>query len=99
MYIFFLHLYTKQIQAFIKTYSDRHGFVDYSATKHLSRAVGELTDEARLNLTKGQPPTAMFVALAIAVEIVQVINYGADDSNGEPGSYIEDAFEIPEAAA
>ncbi|WP_163308543.1 SWIM zinc finger domain-containing protein [Dysgonomonas sp. 521] len=88
-------LYTKQAQALIKTYSGRHGFVDYSEAKRLARAVGEMIEEAKASLDKGQYRIAMFIALAVAEEMVQVLNY-ADDSNGELGGCIEDAFEVLE---
>ncbi len=89
-------LYKKQVQALVKSYSGSYGLIDYSAVKSLSRAVRGIVDEARLNLTKGQPRTAMFMALAIAEELVEIISYGADDSNGELGNCMENAFEILE---
>ncbi|MDR1883651.1 MAG: hypothetical protein LBR26_12845 [Prevotella sp.] len=87
-------LYTKQVRLLINTYSDRHGFVGYSDAKLLGRAVCEIAEEAKRNLEEGKIRMAVLAALAIVEEMVQLLNYNADDSNGEIGGSIECAFEI-----
>lgn len=90
-------LYTKQLQALIKTYSDKHGFVDYRNTRQLGSAIYEMVKEAMDGLAKGQIQKSMFIASAIIEETVNLINYNADDSDGQIGGNIEEAFTILEA--
>jgi len=87
-------LYTKQLQALIKTYADKHGFVTYRDANRLGSAVSEMAEEAMANLAKEQPEKSMFIALAIIEEMTSLINYGADDSDGQIGGSIEEAFVV-----
>lgn len=43
-------LYTRQLQALIKTYSDKHGFVGYQDAKWLGGRVGKMAKEALAEL-------------------------------------------------
>lgn len=90
-------LYRKQLQALIKTYSDKYGFVDYRNAKHLGSIISEMVEEAMAGLAKGQIQKPMFIASAIIEEMVDLINYNADDSDGQIGGNIEDAFTILDA--
>ncbi|MDR2122264.1 MAG: hypothetical protein LBP34_03975 [Flavobacteriaceae bacterium] len=85
-------LYAEQIRVLVNTYSDKYGFIDYSAT--FKRTIEAMANDAKKNLNEGQPRLAMFIALAIAEEMVQVLNYGSDDSDGKIVDCIEDAYEI-----
>lgn len=89
-------LYKKQLQALIKTYSDKDGFVDYQNAKRLGNSVYEMAAAAMADLSKGQIQKAMFVALAIIEEMAYLFNYYVDDSLGQIGSGIEEAFAILE---
>lgn len=89
-------LYKKQLQALIKMYSDKDGFVDYQNAKRLGNSVYEMAAAAMADLSKGQIQKAMFVALAIIEEMAYLFNYYVDDSLGQIGSGIEEAFAILE---
>lgn len=86
-------LYTKQLQALIKTYSDKHGFVGYREAKRLGSIVGEMAEEAMDDLSNGQIQKSMFVALAIIEQMSDLLN-DADDSDGQIGGSIEEAFTL-----
>lgn len=90
-------LYKKQLQAVIKRYSDKNGFVDYQNTKRLGNIVNEMAAEAMADLSKGQIQKAMFVAFAIIEEMVDLVSYYVDDSQGWIGSGIKEAFAILQA--
>lgn len=90
-------LYTKQLQALIKAYSDKYGFVDYRNAIHLGIRISEIAGEAMAEQKKGQIHKPMFIASAIIEELVNLINYGVDDSNGQIGGNIEEAFAILDA--
>lgn len=89
-------LYTKQLQTLVKTYSDRYGFVGYEEAGLLADAVNKMVKRALAGVEKGEKWKAIYVAQAIVEEMKEVINC-ADDSNGEIGGCIEEAFEVLEA--
>lgn len=89
-------LYKKQLQALIKMYSDKDGFVDYQNAKRLGNNVNEMVAAAMADLSRGQIQKAMFVALAIIDEMADLLNCYVDDSQGQIGSGIEEAFAILE---
>lgn len=89
-------LYKKQLQALIKMYSDKDGFVDYQNAKRLGNNVNEMVAAAMADLSRGQIQKAMFVALAIIEEMADLLNCYVDDSQGQIGSGIEEAFAILE---
>lgn len=89
-------LYKKQLQALIKMYSDKDGFVDYQNAKRLGNNVNEMVAAAIADLSRGQIQKAMFVALAIIEEMADLLNCYVDDSQGQIGSGIEEAFAILE---
>lgn len=89
-------LYKKQLQALIKMYSDKDGFVDYQNAKRLGNNVSEMAAVAMDDLSRGQIQKAMFVALAIIEKMADLLNYYVDDSQGQIGSSIEEAFAILE---
>ncbi|MDR2496026.1 MAG: hypothetical protein LBD21_02740 [Tannerellaceae bacterium] len=92
-------LYTKQLQALIKTYSHKHGFVDYRDAKSLGGIVGEMAAEAMAILGKGEVRKPMFIALAIIEEMSDPLTYCADDSGGHIGGCIEQAFAVLDVLA
>lgn len=92
-------LYKKQLQALTKTYSDKHGFVGYQDAKRLGGIVNEMAGEAMTGLAKGEIQKSMFISLAIIEEMADLVNCNADDSDGQIGSSIEEAFCILDALA
>jgi len=92
-------LYTRQLQALIKTYSDKQGFVDYRDAKRLGSIACEMAEEAMIDLEKGQIQKSMFIALAIIEEMADLVSYNADDTDGQIGGSIEEAFAVLETLA
>lgn len=90
-------LYTKQLQALIKTYSDKHGFVDYRNTRLLGNAVSKMIEEAMAGLTNKEIQKPLFMASAIIEEMLNLINHNADDSDGLIGGNIDEAFTLLKA--
>ena len=90
-------LYVKQLKALIKTYSDKHGFVGYRDAGRLSCMVSGMAEEAMDSLAKGEFQKSMFIALAIIEEMTYLISYGVDDSGGDIGGNIEEAFNVLDA--
>lgn len=90
-------LYTKQLQALIKTYSDRHGFIDRRNAMHLGSMISQMVKEAMAGMAKGEIQKSIFIASAIIEEMLDLINYNADDSDGQIGSCIEEAITILDA--
>lgn len=86
-------LYTKQVQALIKTYSDKHGFVGYRDARSLGNIVTEMAEEAMVALANGQTQKSILMALAIIEEMSDLMN-DADDSDGYIGGSIEEAFSV-----
>lgn len=89
-------LYINQLRALVKSYSDKHGFIDYQNAKRLGGIVSEMAEGAMNDLTKGQTQKALFIALAIIEEMVDLISHSVDDSNGQIGGSIEEAFFVLE---
>lgn len=89
-------LYTKQLQALINTYSDKHGFVGYRDAKRLGSIVTEKGEEAMAALANGQTQKSMFMALSIIEAMADLMN-DADDSDGQIGGSIEEAFIVLDA--
>lgn len=89
-------MYTKQVQALIKTYSDKHGFVSYRDARRLGNIVTEMAEEAMAALANGQTQKSLLMALAIIEEMSDLMN-DADDSDGQIGASIEEAFSVLDA--
>lgn len=90
-------LYTKQLKALIKTYSDKHGFVGYQDARRLGSIVSEMVGKAMADIEEGKIQKSIFIALAIIEEIADVVSYNADDSDGQIGGSIEEAFAVLDA--
>lgn len=87
-------LYTKQLQAFIKTCTGDYDFIDYRGASRLGNMVYGMVDEAMDSLENGKFREPMYVAAAILEEMADLINCNVDDSGGQIGGAIEGAFSI-----
>lgn len=86
-------LYAQQIQALIKSYSDRYGFIEYRDAANLGRSVCGLLDEAADWPQKGKTAQAIYLAEATIEKMADVIN-NTDDSSGEIGGCISTATQM-----
>ncbi len=71
--------------------SDRHGFIEYRDTYRAMRPVYDLLEKANEYLADGNFHEAFSIAAAAAPECIEVIQ-NMDDSNGECGGAIYEAF-------
>ncbi len=83
-----LHQFKKLLQAIVKQYQGRHGFIEY-------RQVGGFSNELLLLLNKAAATTNVLAAqtmtMLILEEAVEAFQY-ADDSNGEVGAVVQEAI-------
>lgn len=86
-------LYSQQIQALIKSYSDRYGFIEYRDAANLGRSVCGLLDEAADWPQRGKTAQAIYLAEATIEKMADVIN-NTDDSSGEIGGCISTATQM-----
>jgi len=86
-------LYAQQIQALIKSHSDRYGFIEYRDAANLGRSVCGLLDEAADWPQKGKTAQAIYLAEATIEKMADVIN-NTDDSSGEIGCCISIAIQL-----
>lgn len=86
-------LYSLQIQALIKSYSDRYGFIEYRDAANLGRSVCSLLDEAADWPQRGKTAQAIYLVEATIEKMADVIN-NTDDSSGEIGSCISTATQM-----
>lgn len=86
-------LYSLQIQALIKSYSDRYGFIEYRDAANLGRSVCGLLDEAADWPQRGKTAQAIYLAEATIEKMADVIN-NTDDSSGEIGGCISTATQM-----
>lgn len=86
-------LYAQQIQALIKSYSDRYGFIEYRDAANLGRSVCGLLDEAADWPQRGKTTQAIYLAEATIEKMADVIN-NTDDSSGEIGGCISTATQM-----
>ena len=91
-------LYDRQVEKLVETYADRYGFIGYHESSQLGSAVCEMVEEARLCVETGEKQKALYLSEAVIEGMIQAID-SADDSNGEIGGCLEEAFEVLEELA
>lgn len=86
-------LYVKQVKAILKAASDRHGFIDWSASRLVGKAVDNLLESARKQIDNCNYRSAVFICTAVMEQMTEALQY-ADDSNGEIGGRVDAAYEM-----
>jgi uncharacterized Zn finger protein len=86
-------LYVKQVKSILKTASDRDGFIDWSASRLVGKAVDNLLESARKQIESCNYKSAVFICTAVMEQMTEALQY-ADDSNGEIGGRVEVAYEM-----
>ncbi|HUW07475.1 MAG TPA: SWIM zinc finger family protein [Williamwhitmania sp.] len=86
-------LYVKQVKSILKTASDRHGFIDWSASRIVGNAVDNLLETAQKQINNHNYKSAVFICTAIMEQMTEALQY-ADDSNGDIGGCVDAAYEM-----
>jgi uncharacterized Zn finger protein len=86
-------LYVKQVKSILKTASDRHGFIDWSASRLVGNAVDNLLESAQKQINNRNYKSAVFICTAIMEQMTEALQY-SDDSNGDIGGSIDAAYEM-----
>ncbi|MEO1656036.1 MAG: hypothetical protein AAFU64_21020, partial [Bacteroidota bacterium] len=75
----------------MKAATDRYGFIEWSAMRHLRREIDQLLRSAEQHLEKNQPQSAFFILSAIMEEMTEALQF-ADDSDGDISGSIGQAL-------
>jgi uncharacterized Zn finger protein len=86
-------LYVKQVKSILKTASDRHGFIDWSASRIVGNAVDNLLESAQKQINNRNYTSAVFICTAVMEQMTEALQY-ADDSNGDIGGSVDAAYEM-----
>lgn len=86
-------MYAKQVKSILQTASDKYGFIDWSAVRHVGMAVEQLLYTAQKQMEAKNYQSAFFISTAIMEQMTEALQF-ADDSNGDIGGCIEGGFEI-----
>ena len=86
-------LYQKQLKAMIRSATDRYSLIDWNHARSLGRAVDELLDSAKKQINRGNYQNGLTICLAVLEEMLEPLNT-ADDSNGDIGGCIDEAFNL-----
>jgi len=86
-------LYVKQVKSILKTASDRHGFIDWSASRIVGNAIDNLLESAQKQINNRNYKSAVFICTAVMEQMTEALQY-SDDSNGDIGGSIDAAYEM-----
>ena len=86
-------LYVKQVKSILNTASDRHGFIDWSASRLVGNEVDNLLESARKQIDNRNYKSAVFICTAVMEQMTEALQY-SDDSNGDIGGSIDSAYEM-----
>ncbi|MGQ9847779.1 MAG: hypothetical protein ACUVQP_09835 [Bacteroidales bacterium] len=86
-------MYIKQIKSILKTASDRHGFINWSASRFVGNAVYNLLESAQKQINNQNYKSAFFICTAVMEQMTKALEY-SDDSNGDIGGSVDTAYEM-----
>ncbi len=86
-------LYQKQVKSILRSTSDRHGFINWSASHQVGNEVADLLVSAQKQFENQNYKSSFFICTAVMEQMTEALQY-ADDSNGDIGNSIDFAFEI-----
>ena len=84
--------YHARIMDVIEEFGDRHGYVEYSKTFRLNRAICQIIDEADVAIQNYQWDVAQVILDSIAISGEDIL-YCGDDSAGELGDILHYCFQ------
>jgi len=85
--------YVKQVKSILKTASDRHGFIDWSASRLVGNSVDKLLESAQKQINNHNFKSAVFICTAVMEQMTEALQY-SDDSYGDIGGSIRAAFDM-----
>ncbi len=85
--------YREQVRNILKGAKDKDRFINWSRASMVGKAVNAMLKIARKHAETGNWLNACHICFPVAEEMVKALDF-ADDSNGDIGGNIEDAFEI-----
>ncbi|HKJ31156.1 MAG TPA: SWIM zinc finger family protein [Balneolales bacterium] len=86
-------LYTKQVKSILKMASDKHGFIDWSASRLVSNTVYNLLESAQKQIENQNFKSAFYICTAVMEQMAKALQY-ADDSYGNIGDCVDAAYEM-----
>jgi uncharacterized Zn finger protein len=86
-------LYVQQVKSILNTASDRHGFIDRSATRIVGNAIDTLLESAQKQIDKHNYKSAVFICTAVMEQMAEALKY-SDDGNGNIGGRVDVAYEM-----
>ncbi|GAB1415846.1 hypothetical protein MASR2M117_12520 [Paludibacter sp.] len=86
-------LYVKQVKSILNTASDRHGFIDWSASRLVGIAVDDLLESAQKQISNHNYKSAFFICIAVMEQMTEALQY-SDDSNGDIGGSVDAAYKL-----
>jgi uncharacterized Zn finger protein len=90
--------YVKQVKSILKAASDRHGFIDWSASRIVGIAVNNLLETAQKQIDSSNYRSAFLICTAVMEQMTEALQF-SDDSNGEIGGPIDIAYDMLYAIA
>lgn len=84
-------LYVRQVKSILKTASDRHGFIDWSASRTVGNAIANLLESAQKQINNRNYKSAVFICTAVMEQMTEALQY-SDDSNGDIGGSVDTAY-------
>jgi hypothetical protein len=88
-----IQLYKNQVIAILQASTDKHGFIDWSATRLVGVMVGHLLETAQKQIETKNYQSTFFICTAVTEELFDALQF-ADDSNGDIGGSIDSGFDI-----
>jgi len=85
-------VYTRRVREALKAGRGEYGYVDYWGASRAAKGIQPILTEADALITQGQPQKAAPMLQPI-IEVLVPMILDADDSNGDLGGCIEEAFE------
>lgn len=85
--------YRQQIRSSISSIGKRRGFIDWAGAGAIGKSVENLLATAEKHLEQSHYQSTVYIACAVMEEMTSLLQY-ADDSDGDIGGPIEEAFDL-----
>ncbi len=86
-----LAFYKKQIKSILRAAGGRGGFIEWSRVRYVGKQVHDLMMTARKHAESQNYRSAIYICCAVLEEMTEALQF-ADDSNGDIGGPIEEAY-------
>lgn len=85
--------YQKQIRSIVHSATDRYGFIDWQAVKHLRKSIDPIINTAEKHFENKNYIQAINICTALMEEMTEALQF-SDDSNGVIGGMIDSSYEM-----